>query len=82
MDRQPDRTIARGEGMQDVGSSYGYGTDGHTGLQGEVPDADLERTQGTAARVSALGKHQDDATSREDLVDGAQAGLVELTLVW
>ncbi len=43
-----------------------------------MTDPDLQRAQGAPARVAAFGKHEDHATTLEDLVDRAQAGLIEL----
>src|SRR5581483_9190701 len=53
--------------------------DRHACLQCEVPDAHLEWADRPPARVAAFGKHEHDAAAREYLVDGSQAGLVQLS---
>src|SRR5258708_4704996 len=81
-DERTDRHLDPAERTQHVGSQHCDGRDGNPGLQGKVADPDLQRPQPAPARIAALGKDEDDASTLQDLVDGAQAGLIELAAMW
>ena len=82
MDRRADRNIDAAERPQNIGPADGYRTYGYTGLESEMPYANLERTKRATAGVTAFREHQYDATSGEELIHGSQPSLVELALVW
>ncbi len=81
-DGRSDRHIDPTEWTQHVGPSHCDRRDGHAGLQSKVADPHLQRPQPAPARIAALGKDEDNASTLQDLVHGAQAGLIELAAMW
>src|SRR6267154_5918404 len=78
-DRRPDGDFYPAERPQPVSATHGDRTDGNTCVESEESDPNLQRPEPAPAGVAAFRKDQDDSLPIQDLVDGSQPRLVELT---